>query len=307
VATLVGSYAEGVELLLAAGLTVAALVAWTAWETTMASRLRRDHRPLVARSAAIAGAHRLTVVAQLGLVGVAAVVATTVAVPLWWSPVAVADPVVGAVVTAVLTLAAAATVMWVARRHSAPQDRRALLAVSATALGTEVVLRGLGLGLLDAAGWPVTVAVLVTAVATGLLQAWRSSPGNRAYALVLATVLGFLLGLVVVLTGSVLAAAAIHVVVGALGLARTLPVAAHAAGCACGGHDHDAPAPGPAAAAGDPGAAAMTAAGATGDTGAATAGPPTGAGTADHSSCGSTCEHAGTSACASCPLSAARV
>lgn len=286
-------------------LVVAAVVAWTAWESTMVARLRRDTRPLVARNAAVAGAYRLSVVGQLGLVAVAVVVATLTAVPLWWKPVAVTEPLLGGVVTAVLVALAAAAAWWTARRGPAAQDRRALLAVATTALSTEVLLRGLGLSLLEQADSPVTIAVLVTAVLTGLLQAWRSAPGSRAYGFVLATVLGFVLGLVVVLTGSVLAAAAVHVTVAVLGLARTFPDRSHAAGCACGGHDHDAPAtttttPTAATTGGAVGTTDGVAEATTGVTG--TANPH-----ASHASCGSTCDHAGTSACAVCPLSTARV
>lgn len=279
------------ELILAAAVALAAVLAWTAWEVAMAARLRRDRRPLVQRNAAVAGAHRLTVVGQLGLVGLSAVLASVAATSLWWSPVAVATPLVGAVVTVALAAAAAAVVWWAAGRHHAPQDRRALLAVAVTALATEVVLRGLGLGLLDAAGWPVTAAVLAMALATGLLQAWRATAGNRAYALVLGTVLGFLLGLVVVLSGSVLAAAAVHVAVGAVSLARALPAPGAGGGCACGGHDHDHGATGTS----------------TGEATGTSTGEATGHVEDTHASCGSTCDHAGTSACAVCPLSTARV
>ncbi|WP_380166489.1 type II CAAX prenyl endopeptidase Rce1 family protein [Jannaschia sp. R86511] len=277
------------DILLAAAVALAAVLGWTAFESTMARRLRRDTRPLRARNAAVAGAHRLSVVGHLGLVAVAVALAAIVPVPLWWSPVAVASPLVGGLTAGLLLLAAAATVAWVARRDHKPRERRALLAVVAAALSTEVLLRGLALGLLDLAGWPVTMAVLLAAVATGLLQAWRAVPGSRAFGFVLATVLGFALGLVVVLTGSVLAAVAIHVVVAVVGLARTVPTAAHGAGCACGGHDHDAP---------------------TGATSEAPASPdvaPAVTGRAHSAACGSTCDHAGTSACASCPLSTARV
>jgi hypothetical protein len=294
-----------VELILAASVALAAVLAWTAWEVSMASRLRRDRRPLVQRNAAVAGAHRLTVVGQLGLVGLSAVLASVAAVSLWWSPVAVATPLVGALCTVALAAAAAACVWWAARRHRARQDRRALLAVTVTALATEVVLRGLGLGLLEQAGWPVTAAVLAMALATGLLQAWRATVGNRAYALVLGTVLGFLLGLVVVLTGSVLAAAAVHVAVVAVGLARALPTPGSGGGCACGGHDHDHGSTGTTSA-----AASSTAPGTTpGATGATepVGAEATGAHSDAHASCGSTCDHAGTSACAVCPLSTARV
>lgn len=303
VATCGGSYPGEVSILVAALVVTAAVVAWTAWEAWMAARLRLDTRPLVARNAAVAGAHRLSTVGQVALVALAAVVAAVAQVPLWWSPVAVATPLVGALVTVVLVAGAAAAVVWARRRGRAPQDRRALLAVVATAVATEVLLRGLMLGLLDAAGWSVTVAVLLAALATGLLQAWRGAPGSRAFGFVLATVLGVGLGLVVLLSGSVLAAAAVHVVVMALGLARTIPSAA-AAGCACGGHDHD---HGPTSAT----PAVVTTGAAT--TGAATTGVTTATGApaatdaGAHASCGSTCDHAGSSACAVCPLSTARV
>ncbi|MGJ7441006.1 CPBP family glutamic-type intramembrane protease [Aquipuribacter sp. MA13-6] len=284
------------DILLAAVVALAAVAGWTAWESSMAARLRRDRRPLVARNAAVAGAHRLSVVAHLGLVGLAVALAALVQVPLWWSPVAVATPSLGAVVTGALLLVAGGCVGWAARRNRLPRDRRALLAVVATAVATEVLLRGLLLGLLDAAGWPVTAAVLVAAVATGLLQAWRAGPGSRTFGLVLATVLGFALGLVVVLVGSVLAAVAIHVVVATLGLVRTVPGAGHTAGCGCGGHDHDAT--GTATFTTVPGDPATPVPGGTAGTAA---------GGHDHTTCGSTCDHAGTSACASCPLSKARV
>lgn len=249
----------------------------------MTSRLQRDRRPLVTRNAAVAGAHRLTVVGQLGLVALAAGAAAIVGVPIWQSSVAMTEPWVGTLVTAVLIIAAAASVWWALREGRAPQDRRALLAVTVTAVATEVLLRGLALGLLDAAGSPVTVAVLLSAVATGLLQACRATPGSRAYGLVLATVFGFVLGLVVIVSGSVLAAAALHVVVNALGLARTMTAAtsAAAAGCACGGHDHDH-------------SAAPT---------SASSQPEGNLEPADHASCSSSCEHAGSAACAVCPLS----
>lgn len=319
------------DILLAALVALAAVVGWTAFEARMASRLRRDRRPLVVRNTAVAGAQRLSVVANIGLIGLAVALSSLVAVPMWWSPVAVADPVVGAVLTGLLVLVALGVSVWAARRNRLPRDRRALLAVVATAVATEVLLRGLAIGLLDAAGWPVTAAVLVAAVATGLLQAWRAAPGSRGFGLVLATVLGFVLGLVVVLTGSVLAAAAIHVVVAVLGLTRSVPVAAHGAGCACGGHDHDAPGTtsvpstttgttaaattrttGRTGAASPTGAAGVTAA--SGTTAASAAHPATSAvpgaapaGSHSHASCGTTCDHASTSACSSCPLSRARV
>lgn len=298
------------DILLAAVVAVVAVAAWSTWEASMAARLRRDTRPLVARNAAVAGASRLTVVAQLALVALASVLAAVVAVPLWQNPMAVAEPLVGGVVTALLVTGAAAAVWFAARRGRAPQDRRALAAAVATAVGTEILLRGLALGLLDAAGSPVTVAVLLAAVATGLLQARRAHPGSRAFGFVVATVLGFVLGLVVVLTGSVLAAAASHVVVVALGLARAIPVAP--SGCACGSahHDHgsttgtttgttrtDGGSPAPAGAATPAATAAAT---------AATRPAATKAGHS-HASCGSSCDHAGTSACAVCPLSTARV
>lgn len=271
------------ELILAASLAVAAVLAWTAWETTMASRLRRDRRPLPARNAAVAGAHRLTAMGQLGLIAVAVVVAALASVSLWWSPVAVAPVTAGVTVTALLVAGAGVAAGWTARRHPSRQDRRALLAVAVTAVATEVLLRGLGLGLLDAAGWPVTVAVLVAAVLTGALQGWRASRGSRGYAFVLSTVLGFVLGLVVVLTGSVLAAAAIHVGVASLSLARALAAAGQGQGCQCGGHDHE-------------------------TTGGSTTGvPAVAAAVTGATPCGTACDHAGSSACAVCPLSAARV
>ena len=313
-----GSYPGGVSILLVGLAGLVAVVGWTAWESAMTARLRHDTRPLVARNAAVAGAHRLTAAGQVALVAMATVLASLASVSLWWNPVAVAVPLVGGAVTVVLVAGAAAAVLWSRRRGPAPQDRRARLAAVATAFATEVLLRGLALALLDAAGSSITVAVLLAALATGLLQAWRAAPGSRAFGFVLATVLGVGLGLVVVLTGSVLAAAAIHVAVSAVGLARTIPVeAAHT--CRCGGADHDhgttgsttgsttgpSGAPGtagPSGAAGRPGAG--TPSPAAGD-------PPGGSGPGGahdgHASCGSTCDHAGTSACAVCPLSSARV
>lgn len=313
------------DILLAAVVVASAVAAWTAWEALMVSRLARDTRPLPRRNAAVAGAHRLTVVGQLGLLALAVVASGLVAVPLWTHPSGALSPVVGGVVTAVLVVAAGAAAWWAARRGFRPQDRRALLAVAVTAATTEVLLRGLGLGLLEASGWGVTVAVLVTALATGLLQAWRARPGSRAYGFVVATLLGFGLGLLVTVTGSVAAAVAVHVVVAVLGLGRTFPARGHAPGCACG-HDHGAvavlgqagaaprPAPG-----GAPRAAASTASTAPlVDLGAgtvaavvtaaaavpATTGPSA---VGAHAACGSTCDHAGSRACAVCPLSTARV
>ncbi len=300
------------DILLAGLVALAAVVVWSTWEASVAARLRRDTRSLVRRNAAVAGAHRLTVVGQLALVAIAAALAGMVGVPLWWSPIVVADPVVGTVVTALLIAAAAGAAWYAARRGRAPQDRRALAAAVATALATEVVLRGLALSLLDAAGSPVTMSVLLAAVATGLLQAGRAHPGSRAFGFVLATVLGFVLGLVVVLTGSVLAAAAVHVALVAVGLARSIPVAT--SGCACGGHDHDrgttTVVPASTGTSGTavtvstadgnrPGAAEVVLPGAT-QAAHARAGQ-------DHASCGSSCDHAGTNACAVCPLSTARV
>jgi len=308
-----------VDILLAAAVVASAVAAWTAWEALMVSRLARDTRPLPRRNAAVAGAHRLTVVGQLGLLALAVVASGLVAVPLWNHPSAVAAPVVGGVVTAVLVAAAGAAAWWAARRGFRPQDRRALLAVAVTAATTEVLLRGLGLGLLEAGGWGVTVAVLVTALATGLLQAWRARPGSRAYGFVVATLLGFGLGLLVMVTGSVPAAAAVHVVVAVLGLGRTFPARNHAPGCACG-HDHGAvaaadqagAAPGPAPGAA-PSAAASTASTAPVvdlEAGAAAAMVPSTTGSpavGAHATCGSTCENAGSRACAVCPLSTTRV
>lgn len=324
-----GSYAGGVDILLAAAVVAAAVVAWTAWEASMVSRLARDTRPLPRRNAAVAGAHRLTVVGQLGLVALAAVAAGLVQVPLWWNPSAVAAPALGAAVTVLLLVGAGVVVWWTARRGHRPQDRRALLAVAATAASTEVLLRGFGLGLLDETGWSVTAAVLVTSLATGLLQAWRARRGSRGYGFVLATLLGFGFGLLVLLTGSVVAAVALHVAVAAAGLGRTFPARHHAPGCACG-HDHGETSslpvvvPGPAAAGtggaarptGSTGSAAPTGATADGTvpavtdvrdgaTGHAPAGHSHAGGS--HAACGTTCDHAGSPACAACPLSAARV
>ncbi|MFC3689931.1 type II CAAX prenyl endopeptidase Rce1 family protein [Aquipuribacter hungaricus] len=324
------------DILLAAAVVAAAVVAWTAWEATMVSRLARDTRPLPRRNAAVAGAHRLTVVGQLGLVALAAVAAGLVQVPLWWNPSAVAAPAVGGAVTVLLLVGAGAVVWWAARRGHRPQDRRALLAVAATAASTEVLLRGFGLGLLDETGWSVTAAVLVTSLATGLLQAWRARRGSRGYGFVLATLLGFGFGLLVLLTGSVVAAVALHVAVAAAGLGRTFPARNHAPGCACG-HDHGETSslpvvvPGPAAAGTGP--AATGSAGTAVPAGSASSAVPSGApadGTApavtdvrdgvtghahaghshaggSHAACGTTCDHAGSPACAACPLSAARV
>lgn len=301
------------DILLAAFVVVVAVVAWTAWEARMVARLARDTRPLAARNAAVAGAFRLSVLGQTALLALAVVVAGLTSVQLWWNPVAVAEPVVGGLVTAVLLAGVGAACWWTARRGPAPHDRRALFAVAVTALSTEVLVRGLGLALLDEAGSPVTIAVLVTAVVTGVLQAWRSAPGDRTNGFVLATVLGFALGLVVVLTGSVLAAAAVHVAVSVLALSRTFPDRSHPAGCACG-HDHSAPGAATGAsttaASGPTAGSGTTAATPPGDA----AGGPEGAGgpaptatTAAHASCGTTCDHAGTSACAVCPLHAAKV
>ena len=292
------------EILLAAALVVSAVVAWTAWEARMVSRLARDRRPLPRRNAAVAGAHRLSVVGQLGLLALAAVVAGLVAVPLWTHPAGVWIPVVSVVVTALLVAAAGAAGWWTARRGFRPQDRRALLTVVVTAATTEVLLRGLGLGLLEAAGWGVTAAVLVTALGTGVLQAWRARPGSRAFGFVVATLLGFGLGLLVMVTGSVLAAVAAHVVVAALGLGRTFPARDHAPGCACG-HDHGATATtSRSAAPAGPGAGSGPQPAAGVDGVPAATGAPAGS---PHDACGATCEHAGSRACAVCPLSTARV
>jgi membrane protease YdiL (CAAX protease family) len=277
-----------VDLVLAAAAVALAVAAWTAWEATMAARLLRDRRPLVARNAAVAGAQRLTVVGQVGLVVVTTVAAGLVGVSPWWSPVAVVAPAVGWLVTGLAVLALGVVTVWAARRGPLPADRRALLAVLATAVATEVVLRGFLLALLEEAGSPVTVAVLLAAGATGALYAVRARPGSRGTAFVLGTVLGFGLGLVVLLTGSPLAAAALHAAVAVAGLARTLPGTHTATGCACG-HDHS-------------GAATAPTATTTGTTTGATAGAAH-----DHASCGTTCDHAGSAACASCPLSTARV
>lgn len=301
------SYSCRVHILLAAVVVIAAVVAWTAFEARMVARLARDTRPLASRNAAVAGAFRLSVLGQTALLALAVVVAGLTSVQLWWNPVAVAEPLVGGLVTAVLLVGVGVACWWTARRGPAPHDRRALFAVAVTALSTEVLLRGLGLALLDEAGSPVTVAVLVTAVTTGVLQAWRSGPGNRANGFVLATVLGFALGLVVVLTGSVLAAAAVHVAVSVLALARTFPDRSHPAGCACG-HDHSAPPATPSTEEGGPSTAmASTPATTAAATTATTPGPAAGHATGAHASCGTTCDHAGTSACAVCPLSAAKV
>jgi membrane protease YdiL (CAAX protease family) len=258
----------------------------------------------VARNAAVAGAQRLTVAGQLGLVVVATVVAGLVGVSPWWSPVAVVAPAVGWLVTGLAVLALAVVVVWAARRGPLPADRRALLAVLATAVATEVVLRGFLLALLEEAGSPVTVAVLLAAGATGALYAVRARPGSRGTGFVLGTVLGFGLGLVVVLTGSPLAAAALHAAVAVAGLARTLSGSHTPTGCACG-HDHSATAAAPLTTSA-PAATSSTSAGAAISAGAAGA---AGAATAphDHASCGTTCDHAGSAACASCPLSTARV
>lgn len=317
-----GSYPGEVDTLLAAAAVVAAVVAWTAWEATMVSRLAKDSRSLPRRNAALAGASRLTVVGQLGLVAVALVVAGLAQVPVW-SLTAQTSPL-GLAATGLTLVLGGAALWWTARRGHRPQDRRALAAVAATAVATEVVLRGFGLGLLDTAGWSVTAAVLVTSVATGLLQAARVRPGSRAPGFVLATLLGFLLGLVALLTGSVVAAAAVHLAVAVMGLGRTFPARDHAPGCMCG-HDHGG---GTSTAAGTgtgsgtaTGTAAGTAAepgGSRGTSSAGTAAPGTAGDTSGgaphaahgpgaHTSCGTTCDHAGSSACAFCPLSTARV
>jgi hypothetical protein len=81
-----------VDIVLAALAVVGAVVAWTAWEASMVSRLARDSRSLPRRNAAVAGAHRLTVVGQLGLVAVAMVAAGLVEVSLWVHPDGVSAP-----------------------------------------------------------------------------------------------------------------------------------------------------------------------------------------------------------------------
>ena len=328
-----GSYPEQVDIVLALAVVAVAVAAWTAWEASMVSRLAHDTRSLPRRNAAVAGAHRLTVVGQLGLVAVAVVLAGLVSVPVWGHDTAVASPVVGAVLTGLLVLGAAAATWWSARRGHRPQDRRALLAVAATAFATEVLLRGFGLGALDASGWPVTAAVLVTSVATGLLQASRAPAGSRAFGFVLATLLGFVLGLVVLLTGSVLAAAAVHVTVSVLGLGRTFPARDHAPGCLCG-RDHGAAStrlrlahrgrPPPARPPGPrppgprrrprrarpPRRPVRPTRPVTSSTVPADAHGADGhvhAADGSHAACGTSCTHAGSSACAVCPLSTARV
>lgn len=266
----------------------------------MARRLRSDRRPLVVRTAARAGAEKLTALGQLGLV--ALVVAITSLTGVGWSNDAAAvDPLTARVLTGFLVVGALLAVAATARGRLHPRSSWALAAVVLTAVTTELLLRGFALGAM--AELPVTVSVLLAALATGALQAWRS-PWSRGEAAAWATVLGFVLGLVATVTGSVLAAVAIHVAVSAVTYLRSLP--RHdgtAGGCACG-HDHSA---GTAVVGADtlPATAAPSPA-----TEAATAGAPavTTAEAHEHTAgCGTGCSHSGSAACATCPLSTARV
>lgn len=265
----------------------------------MARRLRSDlRRPLVVRTAARAGAEKLTALGQLGLV--ALVVAVTSSTGVGWSNDAAAvDPLTARVLTGLLVVAALVAVGAAARGRLHPRSSWALAAVVLTAVMTELLLRGFALGAM--AELPVTVSVLVAALATGALQAWRS-PWRRLEAAAWATVLGFVLGLVATVTGSVLAAVAIHVAVSAVTYLQSLPHHDEdGGGCACG-HDHSADAA--PAVADSPAATAVTAsATATADAPAVT----TAEAHQHTAACGTGCSHSGSAACATCPLSTARV
>lgn len=262
---------------------VAAITLWTAWEKSMAARLRADRRPLVARNVARLGAERLTALGQLGFV--ALVVAVTSITGLRWSTESAAvSPEVGTVVSGALVVAATVLLVLASRHRLRRRNAWALAAVVLSALGTELLLRGFVLAAL--ASVPVTVSVLVAAVATGALQAWRASPGRVGEAAAWATVLGFVLGLVATVTGSVMAAVALHVAVSGLAYLRMLPPEGAVAGCACGGDHSDAGHSGP----------------------EQTTGAPASPATSGHAGpCDNACGHAGTDACTTCPLSSARV
>lgn len=276
----------------------------------MARRLRADRRPLVARTAARSAAERLTAVGQLGLVALVVAVTTRTAAG-WSNDSAAVSPLVAQILTGLLLTAAVATIVAVGRGRLHARNSWALAAVVLTAVLTELLLRGFALGAMSEL--PVTVSVLVTALATGALQAWRS-PRGRAEAAAWATVLGFVLGLVATVTGSVLAAVALHVAVSAVSWVHTLPRHDAVAGCSCG-HDHSAGAVGTGGAVTATTGAPVTAATGTGAAVAAgtAATAPATVETSDATSRlhppdrGDTCSHGGTVACATCPLSTARV
>ena len=296
-----GSYSCPVTVLLGAFLLVAVVAAWTAWETTMAGRLRADRRPLVLRTAARNGAEKLTALGQLGLV--ALVVAVTALTGVGWSNGAAAvQPLTARVLTSLLLLGALVAVGVAARGRLHRRRSWALAAVVLAAVMTELLLRGFALGAM--ADLPVTVSVLLAALGTGALQAWRS-PWSRLEAAAWATVLGFVLGLVATVTGSVLAAVAIHVAVSAVTYLQSLPRRDETGGgCACG-HDHSADTM---AAAVAPAPVEGTSSAPSSATGAAGASTVTSAEGHEHTAgCGTGCSHSGSAACAACPLSTARV
>ncbi len=202
---------------------LAAVAGWTAWEAAMAARLRR-HSPR-GRTGAVNGALRLVVLGQLALISLCTGAAVLAGVPLWRGTVTLAPVTSAAVAVAVGLVALLATVVmigWLARRGLLRGRWWALAATALGAAATEVAWRGLALGSLSAAGVPLTVSVALAAVAGGLVQAWRSEPGSRVTAATWSTVLGFLLGLVTVVTGSVPVSVALHVAVAVAVYARTL-------------------------------------------------------------------------------------
>ena len=277
----------------------------------MAGRLRTDRRPLVVRTAARAAAERLTALGQLGLV--ALVVAVTAVTGVEWSNDAAAvTPLSARVLAGALVAGALVAVAAAARGRLHTRNSWALTAVVLTAVMTELLLRGFALGAM--AGLPVTVSVLVAALGTGALQAWRS-PRGRLEAGAWATVLGFVLGLVATVTGSVLPAVAVHVAVSAVSYVWSLPRHdATGGGCACG-HDHSAATADPVATDPIDTSPATTGASSTGPASndpastdpASTATVVTAEAHEHTAGCGTGCSHSGSAACATCPLSTARV
>ena len=223
--------------LVIAGVALAAVVGWTAWEAAMAARLRRSTALGREREAAVTGALRLVVLGQLAIISLCTGAALAAGVPLWRGSASlapVASVLAATVVGGAALVATIAAIGWLARRGLLPGRRWALAATVLTAVAAEVAWRGLALGALSTAGVPLTVSVALAAVAGGLTQAWRSVPGSRVTAATWSTVLGFLLGLVAVTIGSVAATAAVHVAVAVAGYARSLgqqaPTSASTAG-----------------------------------------------------------------------------